>query len=1138
MENSPRKSRKIKKSESLSPRKARRILHEGVAQGKPLTEQQRKFFGARASGYPVKKVEGGSTMASGGFVSKGEMVWNKLTASKRAEFLYENFTPEITPRSQEILVDKAYNFLPKNVKIKIEAKYANVEEGQYENGGSMATGGEMPTWKYTSGMEWSPNQVLELFVEKAKQKYGKALDHEDKVALMTEAKEQKDGMDMDNIYRILEDYFPNEESSGDSKATGGGVDGENGNWFKEGSDKWGLEKSETYIKENNGVYDVFTRTFSGKKDKWVWLTHTFPTLDEAKKYRYEDGIYAKGGSTMATGGKIEKVKNLLRKNKVNPDDVSPNFVNEFANKHGINLTSDEVVKISNTYSFGGSMANGGGMDKELPNKVFLFIDEKAKKPEQHWFHKKDNRYETITFLSGNKYKKSFDEVRTQLKKSSMATGGGAEDELSNVFYVVVDKDERGEYGATVYNSKDKEVWDIDTEGVRELQEDGSIKYKPHEDLERLGKYLASIGKIPAHTNILTEDYYNNLRGGSMKTGGVALGKIGDLVSEYGTNYAPYPKYRVYKYDNNKFIIMVKPTGYPESQLGNKIYTSKSEADAKAERMAKKMSDKDFEVKAMATGGGVEGDERYKVVKVSRKSDRRKTIKDNLTLDEARELVNSYPNSDTSMVVFTKMYATGGGTRNGGSPEKKDEIDRLEKELKEKGVVFTFWDDNGIGVNSEYKGGAIEEYNYATDDGVERLPDDIIKLIDDYNDAVDEYYNSTPATVENGTSNITTLDSFVQGNEKLSEEKDEIYKMAVSLDWSPERIHQQFKRIFSYMSEISYNKENPDSRIEMTEEERNEFASLYADKFNEWKSQKNINTESMPSSSKSNVNRALQNLNDANEKLNEAEAHADKAEDNVDGAKADVEHAVDDLKGNPLPFKDAGKISKQYTGGIKNQYKGMSPEQVWRSWTPKQRMDFLEDHDKEINRRWKNEGNANTELNADKWYASIYSELPLAITDSILNHVQEGQYAEGSTVKSTSNMTKDKQKLAEKITKIERALASDKLSDKARASMEQKLAKYKSNVSRRIPVYERILNSKGKFYIEIPSEYRLKMNTLLHGTNLKPRYNSLGDKLRITVDNKAKLNRLYKIYSDMLTKKSKPVPRLEEISGKPQRVRPQ
>jgi hypothetical protein len=72
---------------------------------------------------------------NGGFVSKGEKVWNELNSSKRAEFLYENFTPEITPRSQEILVGKAYNFLPKNVKIKIESKYANVE--QYAGGGGV-----------------------------------------------------------------------------------------------------------------------------------------------------------------------------------------------------------------------------------------------------------------------------------------------------------------------------------------------------------------------------------------------------------------------------------------------------------------------------------------------------------------------------------------------------------------------------------------------------------------------------------------------------------------------------------------------------------------------------------------------------------------------------------------------------------------------------------------------------------------------------------------------------------------------------------------------------------------------------------------------------------------------------------------
>jgi hypothetical protein len=72
-------------------------------------------------------------MAKGGFVGKGELVWRKLSDSKKMEFLNENFTPQITPKSQEKLVGKSWNFLPKNVKIKFEAKYANEEE--YAKGG-------------------------------------------------------------------------------------------------------------------------------------------------------------------------------------------------------------------------------------------------------------------------------------------------------------------------------------------------------------------------------------------------------------------------------------------------------------------------------------------------------------------------------------------------------------------------------------------------------------------------------------------------------------------------------------------------------------------------------------------------------------------------------------------------------------------------------------------------------------------------------------------------------------------------------------------------------------------------------------------------------------------------------------------
>lgn len=82
----------------------------------------------------------GGMMARGGYMSKGELVWKKLRKSERMKFLHENFTPQITPRSQETLVGKDYNFLPKNVKIVMESKYANVED--YAEGGMMADGGK------------------------------------------------------------------------------------------------------------------------------------------------------------------------------------------------------------------------------------------------------------------------------------------------------------------------------------------------------------------------------------------------------------------------------------------------------------------------------------------------------------------------------------------------------------------------------------------------------------------------------------------------------------------------------------------------------------------------------------------------------------------------------------------------------------------------------------------------------------------------------------------------------------------------------------------------------------------------------------------------------------------------------------
>ena len=45
----------------------------------------------------------------------------------------------------------------------------------------------------------------------------------------------------------------------------------------------------------------------------------------------------------------KKVIRLLKKHATEPDDASPNFVADFARSHGINLTSQEIVEISDHF---------------------------------------------------------------------------------------------------------------------------------------------------------------------------------------------------------------------------------------------------------------------------------------------------------------------------------------------------------------------------------------------------------------------------------------------------------------------------------------------------------------------------------------------------------------------------------------------------------------------------------------------------------------------------------------------------------------------------------------------------------------------------------------------------------------------
>ena len=72
----------------------------------------------------------------------------------------------------------------------------------------------------------------------------------------------------------------------------------------------------------------------------------------------------------------------------------------------------------------------------------------------------------------------------------------------NAFTLIVDLDERGEYQCHIEDCNEDVIWECDTEYVSALQDDGWIKFLPHEDFDRLTAYLISI-HIIGETSKLT-----------------------------------------------------------------------------------------------------------------------------------------------------------------------------------------------------------------------------------------------------------------------------------------------------------------------------------------------------------------------------------------------------------------------------------------------------------------------------------------------------------------------------------------------------------------------------------------------------------------------------------------------------------
>lgn len=80
------------------------------------------------------------------------------------------------------------------------------------------------------------------------------------------------------------------------------------------------------------------------------------------------------------------------------------------------------------------------------------------------------------------------------------------------------------------------------------------------------------------------------------------------------------------------------------------------------------------------------------------------------------------------------------------------------------------------------------------------------------------------------------------------------------------------------------------------------------------------------------------------------------------------------------------VAKFKSGGIIDQYDGLSAKDVWESWTKEQKLHFLSDHKL-------------TSVHASKVMDITYNELPKDIRIAVQHHVSRGQYESGGRIYS-------------------------------------------------------------------------------------------------------------------------------------------
>lgn len=237
----------------------------------------------------------------------------------------------------------------------------------------------------------------------------------------------------------------------------------------------------------------------------------------------------------------------------------------------------------------------------------------------------------------------------------------------------------------------------------------------------------------------------------------------------------------------------------------------------------------------------------------------------------------------------------------------------------------------------------------------------------------------------------------------------------------------------------------------------------------------------------------------------------------------------------IAFEEARKVNPSYAmkeGGaapdsLEKIYATGTSEQLWENgWDEKKRSHFLIDHAD----MYMEEMGKNFNLSVEKFAKIKYSELPNTIKKQVVIHHAMGIYKEGGIIKPGMKLSPENKKIKLRIDTLKSSFSGIK-SEKAKKKIQDKIDKLQKQFEYRPSTKEKIESNKGKFAMDVPTEYSKSIYKKLWTMHVFPKVHKLNGTSSIVVNSRNNLAKAYKVYSDIIKEKKEDAPTLSKISRK-------